>query len=264
MNEIDGYISKENSYKLTVKDKIEYTKVDVKDEIKSASEVAPAEDAEVDNVEVEAVIQDTVETVDSTCTPSKVGAGDVDTSNFPKASVGGSTKVDIAQAAVTASAKRVGYHATGNEGETVPSTATKEPKSSETQQPSEGGADKGDNTGNQGGNSQGGTTGGTTGSGDSQGGSSTGGTEEPKPNPEPSTYDITITHIFYKSDGTTKADKADEKETVTVAKGAKTVTTKNLIMAIRHYLEQHWILLRVQKNIISNGLPPQQILLPTK
>ena len=127
LNEIDGYISKENSYKLTVKDKIEYTKVDVKDEIKSASEVAPAEDAEVDNVEVEAVIQDTVETVDSTCTPSKVGAGDVDTSNFPKASVGGSTKVDIAQAAVTASAKRVGYHATGNEGETVPSTATKEP-----------------------------------------------------------------------------------------------------------------------------------------
>lgn len=207
LNEIDGYISKENSYKVTVKDKIEYTKVDVKDEIKSAAEVAPAEDAEVDNVEVEAVIQDTVETVDSTCTPSKVGAGDVDTSNFPTASVGGSTKVDIAQAAVTASAKRVGYHATGNEGETVPSTATKEPKSSETQQPSEGGADKGDNTEN-------------------QGGSSTGGTEEPKPNPEPSTYYITITHSFYKNDGDTKADKVDEKETVEVAKEAKTVTTK--------------------------------------
>ena len=114
LNEIDGYISKETSYKLTVKDKIEYTKVDVKDEIKSAAEVAPAEDAEVDNVEVEAVIQDTVETVDSTCTPSKVGAGDVDTSNFPTASVGGSTKVDIAQAAVTASAKRVGYHASAD------------------------------------------------------------------------------------------------------------------------------------------------------
>ena len=223
LNEIDGYISKENSYKVTVKDKIEYTKVDVKDEIKSAAEVAPAEDAEVDNVEVEAVIQDTVETVDSTCTPSKVGAGDVDTSNFPKASVGGSTKVDIAQAAVTASAKRVGYHATGNEGETVPSTATKEPKSSETQQPSERGTDNGDNTGNQGGNSQGGTTG----SGENQGGSSTGGTEEPKPkpNPEPSTYEITIVHMFYKNDGKTKADKADEKETVTVAKDAKTVSS---------------------------------------
>ena len=133
LNEIDGYISKENSYKVTVKDKIEYTKVDVKDEIKSAAEVAPAEDAEVDNVEVEAVLQDTVETVDSTCTPSKVGAGDVDTSNFPKASVGGSTKVDIAQAAVTASAKRVGYHATGTEsnGATTPPETTT-PKSSET------------------------------------------------------------------------------------------------------------------------------------
>ena len=128
---------------------------------------------------------------------------------------------------MTASAKSVGYRATGNEGETVPSTATKEPKSSETQQPSEGGADKGDNTGNQGGNSQGGTTGGTTGSGDSQGGSSTGGTEEPKPkpNPEPSTYEITIVHMFYKNDGKTKADKADEKETVTVAKDAKTVSS---------------------------------------
>ena len=241
LNEIDGYISKENSYKVTVKDKIEYTKVDVKDEIKSAAEVAPAEDAEVDNVEVEAVIQDTVETVDSTCTPSKVGAGDVDTSNFPTASVGGSTKVDIAQAAVTASAKRVGYHATGNEGNgaTTPLETTT-PKSSETtpgkdssgttggdQNSGSENSGSGESTGNQGGNSQGGTTGGTTGSGDSQGGSSTGGTEEPKPkpNPEPSTYEITIVHTFYKNDETTKADKADEKETVTVAKDAKTVSS---------------------------------------
>ena len=242
LNEIDGYISKETSYKLTVKDKIEYTKVDVKDEIKSAAEVAPAEDAEVDNVEVEAVLQDTVETLDSTCTPSKVGAGDVDTSNFPTASVGGSTKVDIAQAAVTASAKRVGYHATGTEsnGATTPPETTT-PKSSETtpgkdssgttggdQNSGSENSGSGESTGNQGGNSQGGTTGGTTGSGDSQGGSSTGGTEEPnpKPNPEPSTYYITIIHSFYKNDGDTKADKVDEKETVEVAKDAKTVTTK--------------------------------------
>lgn len=233
LNEIDGYISKENSYKVTVKDKIEYTKVDVKDEIKSAAEVAPAEDAEVDNVEVEAVIQDTVETVDSTCTPSKVGAGDVDTSNFPKASVGGSTKVDIAQAAVTASAKRVGYHASADVSK-EPTTSSKTTTPSETT-PGEGGqgtggdqnsgsenSGSGESTGNQGGNSQGGTTG----SGENQGGSSTGGTEEPKPNPEPSTYYITIMHSFYKNDGDTKADKADEKETVEVAKDAKTVTTK--------------------------------------
>ena len=219
LNEIDGYISKENSYKLTVKDKIEYTKVDVKDEIKSAAEVAPAEDAEVDNVEVEAVIQDTVETVDSTCTPSKVGAGDVDISNFPKASVGGSTKVDIAQAAVTASAKRVGYHATGTESsgvttssETSSETATPKssettvPKSSETTTPSEGGQGTG---------------------GDQNGtpGDKTDGTETKPDDTKPDKYEITIVHMFYKNDGKTKADKADEKETVTVAKDAKTVSS---------------------------------------
>ena len=31
--------------------------------------------------------------------------------------------------------------------------------------------------------------------------------------------------MFYKNDGKTKADKADEKETVTVAKDAKTVSS---------------------------------------
>lgn len=116
LNEIDGYISKENSYKLTVKDKIEYTKVDVKDEIKSAAEVAPAEDAEVDNVEVEAVIQDTVETVDSTCTPAKVSGADVDTSNFnaSKPASSGTNTVNIAQGATT-TAKARSYRAEGNE-----------------------------------------------------------------------------------------------------------------------------------------------------
>lgn len=202
LNEIDGYISKENSYKVTVKDKIEYTKVDVKDEIKSAAEVAPAEDAEVDNVEVEAVIQDTVETVDSTCTPSKVGAGDVDTSNFPTASVGGSTKVDIAQAAVTASAKRVGYHASADvskEPTTSSETSSETPKSSETTTPETGG----------------------------QQGTSGGDTEEPdkKDDTNPDTYEITIVHMFYKNDGKTKADKVDEPEKVMVAKDAKTVTS---------------------------------------
>lgn len=210
LNEIDGYISKENSYKVTVKDKIEYTKVDVKDEIKSAAEVAPAEDAEVDNVEVEAVIQDTVETVDSTCTPSKVGAGDVDTSNFPKASVGGSTKVDIAQAAVTASAKRVGYHATGTEsnGATTPSETTT-PKSSETTPPSETPtpSETPENTEKK---------------------DPTESTEKKDPTEsteKPDDTKITIVHMFYKNDGKTKADKADEKETVTVAKDAKTVSS---------------------------------------
>ena len=225
LNEIDGYISKENSYKVTVKDKIEYTKVDVKDEIKSAAEVAPAEDSDVDNVEVEAVIQDTVETVDSTCTPSKVGAGDVDTSNFPKASVGGSTKVDIAQAAVTASAKRVGYHATGTESNGVTTsseTSSETPKSSETTTPGEGGQGTGGDQNSGSGNSGNGES---TGDQNGTSGDKTDGTETKPDDTKPSTYEITIVHTFYKNDGTTKADKADEKETVTVAKDAKTVSS---------------------------------------
>lgn len=220
LNEIDGYISKENSYKVTVKDKIEYTKVDVKDEIKSAAEVAPAEDAEVDNVEVEAVIQDTVETVDSTCMPSKVGAGDVDTSNFPKASVGGSTKVDIAQAAVTASAKRVGYHASADVSK-EPTTSSKTTTPSETT-PGEGGQGTGGDQNSGSGNSGSGES---TGDQSGTSGDKTDGTETKPDDTKPSTYEITIVHTFYKNDGTTKADKADEKETVTVAKDAKTVSS---------------------------------------
>lgn len=220
LNEIDGFISKENSYKVTVKDKIEYTKVDVKDEIKSAAEVAPAEDAEVDNVEVEAVIQDTVETVDSTCTPSKVGAGDVDTSNFPKAEVGGSTKVDIAQAAVTASAKRVGYHASADvTKEPTTSFETETPKSSETTTPSEGGQGTGGDQNSGSGNGE------STGDQNGTPGDKTDGTETKPDDTKPDKYEITIVHMFYKNDGETKADKADEKETVTVAKDAKTVSS---------------------------------------
>jgi GH25 family lysozyme M1 (1,4-beta-N-acetylmuramidase) len=220
LNEIDGFISKENSYKVTVKDKIEYTKVDVKDEIKSAAEVAPAEDAEVDNVEVEAVIQDTVETVDSTCTPSKVGAGDVDTSNFPKAEVGGSTKVDIAQAAVTASAKRVGYHASADvTKEPTTSSETETPKSSETTTPSEGGQGTGGDQNSGSGNGE------STGDQNGTPGDKTDGTETKPDDTKPDKYEITIVHMFYKNDRKTKADKADEKETVTVAKDAKTVSS---------------------------------------
>lgn len=220
LNEIDGFISKENSYKVTVKDKIEYTKVDVKDEIKSAAEVAPAEDAEVDNVEVEAVIQDTVETVDSTCTPSKVGAGDVDTSNFPKAEVGGSTKVDIAQAAVTASAKRVGYHTSADvTKEPTTSSETETPKSSETTTPSEGGQGTGGDQNSGSGNGE------STGDQNGTPGDKTDGTETKPDDTKPDKYEITIVHMFYKNDGKTKADKADEKETVTVAKDAKTVSS---------------------------------------
>ena len=140
LNEIEGFVSKENEYSVTVKDKIEYKEVAVKDEIKTEAEVAPAEDAETNNVEVEAVVKDTVETLDSTCTPTKVGSGDVDTSNFPKAEVGGTSKVDIAQASGTAVAKNISYRASSNEI-THPSEGT---KSTDGETPSTEGTEKPD------------------------------------------------------------------------------------------------------------------------
>ena len=170
LNEIDGYISKENSYKLTVKDKIEYTKVDVKDEIKSAAEVAPAEDAEVDNVEVEAVIKDTVETVDSTCTPSKVSGADVDTSNFnaSQPASSGTNTVNIAQGATT-TAKARSYRAAANQSATTEGDSEQTPGGSGT---SGGGSDGGKTEG-------GGSDGGKTEGGGSDGGKTEGGGSEP-------------------------------------------------------------------------------------
>lgn len=134
LNEIEGFMCEDNELKVTVKDKIAYEKVDVSDEIKDASEVSAAEDAEVDNVEVEGVLADTVELLPSTCVSQKVSGADVDTSNFTKASKAGSSAVTITPATVTASRNSVGYRATGTDGvtESTQSTETEEPGSKST------------------------------------------------------------------------------------------------------------------------------------
>ena len=254
LNEIEGFVSKENEYSVTVKDKIEYKEVAVKDEIKTEAEVAPAEDAETNNVEVEAVVKDTVETLDSTCTPTKVGSGDVDTSNFPKAEVGGTSKVDIAQASGTAVAKNISYRASSN----VTGQPSEGTKSTEGETPSTGdqgnGENKGESNGSTGGNSNGstgetgsGTTGdGTTGNGTTEGGTSTPSTEnkgdskpgdgngstgtgeDKKPEgtekPDDKTYAYQCTYIFY-VDGKEVAketkNRTDLKETQTVFKASE-------------------------------------------
>lgn len=236
LNEIEGFVSKENEYSVTVKDKIEYKEVAVKDEIKTEAEVAPAEDAETNNVEVEAVVKDTVETLDSTCTPTKVGSGDVDTSNFPKAEVGGTSKVDIAQASGTAVAKNISYRASSNDI-TQPSEGT---KSTDGETPSTGdqgnGENKGEGNGTTGGNGSGTTEGGTStpsteNKGDSKpgdGNGSTGTGEDKKPEgtekPDDKTYAYQCTYIFY-VDGkeVTKETKnrTDLKETQTVFKASE-------------------------------------------
>lgn len=231
LNEIEGFVSKENEYSVTVKDKIEYKEVAVKDEIKTEAEVAPAEDAETNNVEVEAVIKDTVETLDSTCTPTKVGSGDVDTSNFPKAEVGGASKVDIAQVSGTAVAKNISYRASSN---------VTEPKSTDGETPSTGdqgnGENKGEGNGTTGGNGSGTTEGGTStpsteDKGDSKpgdGNGSTGTGEDKKPEgtekPDDKTYAYQCTYIFY-VDGKEVAketkNRTDLKETQTVFKASE-------------------------------------------
>ena len=230
LNEIEGFVSKENEYSVTVKDKIEYKEVAVKDEIKTEAEVAPAEDAETNNVEVEAVVKDTVETLDSTCTPTKVGSGDVDTSNFPKAEVGGTSKVDIAQASGTAVAKNISYRASSNDI-TQPSEGT---KSTDGETPSTGdqgnGANKGEGNGTTGGTTEGSTPS-TENKGDSKpgdGNGSTGTGEDKKPEgtekPDDKTYAYQCTYIFY-VDGKEVAketkNRTDLKETQTVFKASE-------------------------------------------
>ena len=67
--DLEGYILPEGAQSVTVKNQIAYEKIDVADEIKSESEVnAAAEDTEI-KTQVESVLQDTVEWVESTRTP---------------------------------------------------------------------------------------------------------------------------------------------------------------------------------------------------
>lgn len=244
LNEIEGFVSKENEYSVTVKDKIEYKEVAVKDEIKTEAEVAPAEDAETNNVEVEAVVKDTVETLDSTCTPAKVGSGDVDTSNFPKAEVGGASKVDIAQASGTAVAKNISYRASSNVN-TQPSEGT---KSTDGETPSTGDQgngetggtgstgtpsteNKGDNKPGDGNGSTGGTTEGGTSTpstenkGDGNGSTETGGDKKPEGTEQPEKkYTYQCTYIFYvdgKEVERENKDRKDLKEIQTVFKASE-------------------------------------------
>ena len=72
---------------VTVKDKIEYKKVDVKDEIKTEAQINTAvEDTAKKDVPQESTLKDTVPLLESKVSTSKVSRADVDVSNFRKAS----------------------------------------------------------------------------------------------------------------------------------------------------------------------------------
>ena len=78
---------KKGTMQVTVKDKIEYKKVDVKDEIKTEAQINTAvEDTAKKDVPQESTLKDTVPLLESKVSISKVSRADVDVSNFSKAS----------------------------------------------------------------------------------------------------------------------------------------------------------------------------------
>ena len=80
---------KKGTMQVTVKDKIEYKKVDVKDEIKTEAQINTAvEDTAKKDVPQESTLKDTVPLLESKVSTSKVSRADVDVSNFRKASAG--------------------------------------------------------------------------------------------------------------------------------------------------------------------------------
>ena len=82
-----SYAVKKGTMQATVKDKIEYKKVDVKDEIKTEAQINTAvEDTAKKDVPQESTLKDTVPLLESKVSTSKVSRADVDVSNFSKAS----------------------------------------------------------------------------------------------------------------------------------------------------------------------------------
>ena len=90
-----SYAVKNGTMRVTVKDKIEYKKVDVKDEIKTEAQINTAvEDTAKKDVPQESTLKDTVPLLESKVSISKVSRADVDVSNFSKASAS-STMVSV-------------------------------------------------------------------------------------------------------------------------------------------------------------------------
>lgn len=86
LQDVEGYEIRTKSISVTVKDKLEYKKVDVTAEIKKESQVNTAvEDTAVNNVPVESTLEDTVPLIESKVITSTVEKKDVDLSGFTKA-----------------------------------------------------------------------------------------------------------------------------------------------------------------------------------
>lgn len=152
-----SYAVKKGTMQVTVKDKIEYKKVDVKDEIKTEAQINTAvEDTAKKDVPQESTLKDTVPLLESKVSISKVSRADVDVSNFSKAS---------------ASSKMVSVTLTKSAGTTTTEPTTPTTPTEPGNGDNSGGTtepDKGNN--NSGSDNSGGTTEPGKGDGDNSGG----------------------------------------------------------------------------------------------
>ena len=117
LSEIEGYYTDKENIKVTVKEKIEYVKVEVKDEIKSEAEVSPSEDAETSKEVVEeAVVQDTVPLLDRNCTSTAISASSLNKDQYITSKVSLGTAVEKILPEGTAVAFRKSITRVGTEG----------------------------------------------------------------------------------------------------------------------------------------------------
>ena len=118
LEEIEGYTIKTGSITVTVKDQLEYKRVDVASEIKSESQVNTAvEDTAVNNVPVEAVLTDTLPLLESSVTTTTVSKDQVDTSNFTRATASGSNTKDFKGMPVVVEGPDTGDQNSGDTGD---------------------------------------------------------------------------------------------------------------------------------------------------
>ena len=183
-----SYAVKKGTMQVTVKDKIEYKKVDVKDEIKTEAQINTAvEDTAKKDVPQESTLKDTVPLLESKVSISKVPRADVDVSNFSKASASSKmVSVTLTKSAGTTTTEPTtpgkdnttppDKHNTNNGGSGDNSGGTTEP-------------DKGNN--NSGSDNSGGTT--ESGKGDKGDGDNSSGTTTPATPETPSKGETTGT-----------------------------------------------------------------------
>ena len=92
LQELEGFVIAENPISATVKDKIVYEKVEIKNEIKDESQIdASKEDTTIKDVEVENKIEDTLPLLASKVETTEVAKEQVDLSDFPEAKVSADT-----------------------------------------------------------------------------------------------------------------------------------------------------------------------------